>query len=382
LKQWSDAVAEIDRILVAGGGIGGLSLVAALHRQGFAPELVERSPAWPAVGAGIALHANGVRVLRGLGMGEAIDRATAVLPRWTFLDQQGDPLCETDLHALWGEVGPCLGITRVRLQEILLDAASAVPHRLGVAVAALRQDGERVEVGFDDGSSAGYDLVVGADGIYSTVRRLAVSPGEPDYAGTMAWRSVVGSRPSGVAGLMVLMGDGCVFGLVPVGDGQTYGFAGLDSEPFDDPPAGRLERFRARFADFGGPAPAYLGALERDQQLHVGPVEWVDLDRWHQGRVVLVGDAAHAAPPHMGEGGSMAMEDAVVLAEVLRSAPTVERALDEYERRRRPRAEWIQQQSRMAAKAWVLPPEVRNAALRGRGDQMLRDRYQPLIAAL
>lgn len=128
--------------------------------------------------------------------------------------------------------------------------------------------------------------------------------------------------------------------------------------------------------------PAYLEALERDQQLHAGPIEWVDLDRWHQGRVVLIGDAAHAAPPHMGEGGSMAMEDAVVLAEVLRDAPTVEAALDQYERRRRPRADWVQEQSRIAAKAWVLPPEVRNAALRGRGDQMLRERYQPLIAAL
>jgi 2-polyprenyl-6-methoxyphenol hydroxylase-like FAD-dependent oxidoreductase len=108
----------------------------------------------------------------------------------------------------------------------------------------------------------------------------------------------------------------------------------------------------------------------------------VDLDRWHQGRAVLIGDAAHAAPPHMGEGGSMAMEDAVVLAEELRAAPTVEDALDRYERRRRPRADWVQQQSRIAATAWVLPPEVRNAALRGRGDRMLRERYQPLIAAL
>ena len=102
-------------------------------------------------------------------------------------------------------------------------------------------------------------------------------------------------------------------------------------------------------------------------------------DLWHQGRVVLVGDAAHAAPPHMGEGGAMAMEDAVVLAELLRSAATVESALERYAARRRPRAQWVQEQSRIAARAWVLPPAVRDAALRERGDQMLRDRYRPLI---
>jgi 2-polyprenyl-6-methoxyphenol hydroxylase-like FAD-dependent oxidoreductase len=320
-----------------------------------------------------------VRVLRTLGLGAAIDRATATLPRWTFSDQRGEPLCETDLEGLWGEVGPCLGITRVRLQEILLAAAAAVPHRLGAAVTSLTQDGERVSVGFGDGTSGDYDLVVGADGIHSTVRGLAVSPVTPDYAGTMAWRSVIPARPPGVTHLAMLMGEGCFFGLVPVGDGQTYGFAGVDAERFDDPLPGRLERFRRRFAGFGGPVPAYLDALERDEQLHAGPIEWVEPDRWHEGRVVLVGDAAHAAPPHMGEGGAMAMEDAVVLAELLRSADTVESALEGYAARRRPRTQWVQDQSRIAARAWVLPPAVRNGALRERGDQMLRDRYRPLI---
>lgn len=146
----------------------------------------------------------------------------------------------------------------------------------------------------------------------------------------------------------MLMGDGCFFGLVPVGDGQTYGFAGVDAERFDDPLPGRLERFRRRFAGFGGPVPAYLDALERDEQLHAGPIEWVEPDRWHEGRVVLVGDAAHAAPPHMGEGGAMAMEDAAVLAELLRSADTVESALEGYAAGRRPRTQWVQDQRRIA----------------------------------
>jgi FAD-dependent urate hydroxylase len=146
-----------------------------------------------------------------------------------------------------------------------------------------------------------------------------------------------------------------------------------------DPLPGRLARFRDRFSAFGGPVPEYLAALESDEQLHFGPIEWVDLDTWHAGRVVLIGDAAHAATPHMGEGGSLAIEDALVLAEVLRDAGTVEEALDAYEARRRPRVGWVQDQSRAAARAWILPPDARNGVLRERGDQMLQDRYRPLI---
>ena len=373
-------MADIERILIVGGGIAGLSVATALHRHGLTPELVERSTTWPAVGAGINLPANGVRVLRTLGVGEAVERTATVIRRWGFFDQQGALLCETDLGELWRDVGPCLGITRVRLQEALL-AGAAVSHRLGVTLTALTQDDDRVRVSFSDGTSGDYDLVVGADGIHSTVRKLAVSASSPSYAGQMAWRSVIPTRPQGMLDMMVLMGDGCFFGLVPMGEGQTYGFGAVGGARFKDPLVGRLERFRRRFAEFGVPVPAYLAALQCDEQLLAGAIEWVELDEWYRGRVVLLGDAAHAGPPHMGEGGCMAMEDALVLADVLRKADSVKSALEAYVRRRRPRAGWVQEQSRAAAQAWVLPPAVRNAALRERGDQMFRDRYRPLIPA-
>jgi 2-polyprenyl-6-methoxyphenol hydroxylase-like FAD-dependent oxidoreductase len=354
-------------------------LATALQRQGFAPELIERGAAWPSLGAGINLPANGPRVLRLLGLGEVVAAASAVISHWGFFGQQAEPLCLTDLETLWQEVGPCLGIERTELQAALLTGAASVPSRLGVAITSLAQDGTRAYAGLSDGTSREYDLVVGADGISSTVRALVVSPVRASYAGQVAWRSVIATRPSGVTGVMVLLGDGCFFGLVPVGSGRTYGFGAVDAERLDDPLPGRLARFRDRFADFGGPVPAYLAALEQDEQLHFGPIEWVELDHWHQGRVVLIGDAAHAAPPHMGEGGCMAMEDAFVLAEVLRAVDTVEDALEIYIERRRPRVGWVQDQSRAAARAWVLPVEVRNAALRERGDQMFQDRYRPLI---
>ena len=218
-------MAEAGRILIVGGGIAGLSLAIALRRNGAAAELVERSPAWPAVGAGIALHANAVRALRALGLGEAIETASAPLPRWGFFDRHGTRLCQTDLADLWREVGPCLGITRIRLHEILVTAAAGVPCRLGVALTGLTQDGDRVSASFADGSAGDYDLVVGADGIHSAVRRLAVSPIPPQYADTVSWRSVIPARPPGTDHLMIFTGERCFFGLVPVDEGSTYGFA-------------------------------------------------------------------------------------------------------------------------------------------------------------
>src|SRR5215469_18863092 len=204
-------MADVDRILIVGGGIGGLTLATALHRQGYTPELIERSTAWPVIGAGINLPANGVRVLRTLGLGEAVDRYAAVLHRWGFFDQQGELLCETDLEELWRDVGPCLAVTRLRLQEALLTGAVAVPLRLGVSLTALTQDDKRVRVSLSDGSGD-YDLVVGADGIYSTVRQLAVKSSPPSYAGQMVWRSIIPTRPRGIVEMMVLMGEGCFFG--------------------------------------------------------------------------------------------------------------------------------------------------------------------------
>jgi len=147
-----------------------------------------------------------VRVLRTLGLGEAVDRYAAVLRRWGFFDQQGALLCETDLEELWRDVGPCLAVTRVRLQEALLTGAAAVPHRLGVSLKTLTQEDKRVRVSFSDGRSSDYDLVVGADGIYSTVRELAVNSSSPSYAGPGVWtfprpRSGLGrSHRGGTAG--------------------------------------------------------------------------------------------------------------------------------------------------------------------------------------
>jgi FAD-dependent urate hydroxylase len=125
----------------------------------------------------------------------------------------------------------------------------------------------------------------------------------------------------------------------------------------------------------------YLASLERDDQVICSAMEWMELERWHTGRIVLVGDAAHASSPLMGQGGCMAMEDACVLAEELRAAATVESALASYVSRRKPRVEWVQHQSMAVGENLTVPAEVRNAALRERGKEAMQARFGPLVPA-
>jgi len=373
-------VAKIETVLIVGGGIAGLTLGRALYRQGFSVELVERSTAWRAEGGGIAVQPNGMRMLRALGLDAAVERAGARICHWRFCDQAGEILSESDLDALWGDVGPFIGIERMRLQQVLVESVSSVPCRLGMSIRSLTQQDDRVSVTFSDGLSGSYDLVVGADGISSTVRALALSAPSPAYTGAMAWRSIAPIRPRGLTNLQFHLGDGCFFGLCPVGDGHTYGFGNVAAPRAEEPMAGRLDRLRSRFGCFSGMVHDYLDGLTCDEQIHCGPVDWVALEKWHDGRVVLIGDAAHASSPMMGQGGCMAMEDACVMAESLRDGATVAEALEAYVARRRPRVSWVHQESAAVAQSFRLPPAERNAAVRQFGDRMLQRRFAPLVA--
>jgi 2-polyprenyl-6-methoxyphenol hydroxylase-like FAD-dependent oxidoreductase len=129
-------VAEVEAVLIVGGGIAGLTLARALHRDGFRIELGERSTGWRAEGGGIGVP-NGMRMLRMLGLDKAVEQARARLRRWSFRDMAGEILSENDLEALWGDVGPCIGIERIRLQEVLVAGIAGIPHRLGTSIRSL-----------------------------------------------------------------------------------------------------------------------------------------------------------------------------------------------------------------------------------------------------
>lgn len=373
-------MAGVETVLIVGGGIAGLTLASALHREGCKIELIERHTAWHTTGAGIAVQANGLRALRMLGMAAPIERAGAVLHQWQFCDPQGTVLCSVDLRKAWEDVGPCIGIERARLQDTLLEGASAVPARLGTSIVSIAQSNRRVAVQFTDGTIGEYDLVVGADGIASNVRELALGPTPLQSAGHVGWRSLAPIRPRGSQHLQFFLGDGCFFGLCPMANG-TYGFGHVNDPRIRDEVEGRLQRLRERFATFGGAVPEYLAALEHDEQIHCSTIQWLDQDRWYAGSVLLIGDAAHASSPILGQGGCLAMEDAVVLAEILQNAATVADVLSRYEKRRKARVKWVQQQSLALFAQFRQESSLRDAFLRENGERTLLDCFRPLVAA-
>lgn len=366
--------------LIVGAGIGGLTAAAAFEQHGIPVELVERNRDWVALGAGIAVQPNGMRVLRRLGMDGFVTDAGALLQEWRFTDEQGDVLCQADLADVWGDVGPFVGIARRRLQDALVAGASRIPTRLATSITELIEYGDRVHVAFTDGSEDDYDVVVGADGVHSLVRDHVAGAVVPIFAGQIAWRSLSPFRLPGPPRVEFGLGADCFFGLCTVGGGLTYGFGNVATDRLHDPVEGRLDRLRERFAHFGPTVRAYLQALDTDAQIHCSPIEWIELDTWHTSRVVLIGDAAHAASPMMGQGGCLAMEDGWVLADTLRAEPRVEHALKAYADRRRTRVGWVHAQSKAVGASFRIPAAARNAVLRGRGAAMLRDRYQPLRA--
>jgi 2-polyprenyl-6-methoxyphenol hydroxylase-like FAD-dependent oxidoreductase len=286
-------------ILIVGGGIGGLSLAACLARRGIACELVERQPGWTTVGGGITLYPNGMRALRAVGASAAVEAGGVALDRYRILARDGRLLSEQPGES-WGGVGRTFLVDRRVLQGALLGAVGDVPVRLGVTVSRLTLGRQRAVVAFTDGTAGEYDLVVGADGIRSRVRRLAFGDVAPRYVGQMYWRA---STEADLVDCPTMMFDQDRYVVVfPVGGGRTYLAWQLRTErPMEGRAAGSLG---ARFADFAEPCGAAIECVRDRAGVHFGPAEEIASERWSAGNAVLIGDAAHACSPTMAQGGA------------------------------------------------------------------------------
>jgi len=338
-------------ILIVGAGIAGTALAAALRRRGIPCELVERETGWTTVGAGITLYPNGMRALRSLGLADAVLASGAIVERVRTLTRKGELVAEIPGEN-WPGMGPMVAIHRPRFQALLVAALAGVPVRMRTRILRMRSRRDGVEVAFSDGREERYELVVGADGIRSCVRDHCFAPSSPRYVGQMYWRGTVSAPLVPCATLQ--FGKDRFVAIVPLGDERTYVAAQLHAAaPVSLAAPAWRAGMETRFADFGSPALEALRLIEDD--LHFGPVEEIDRDEWRAGRVVLIGDAAHACSPVLTQGGSLAIEDAVLLAELLAgaglgAAVSDERAIDAvlaaFVVRREPRTRWVRERTR------------------------------------
>jgi 2-polyprenyl-6-methoxyphenol hydroxylase-like FAD-dependent oxidoreductase len=368
------------RVLIVGGGIAGLALAPMLARTGVEVEVVERERAWRPAGTGMYLPGNAARALRALGLEAQVASRAVEIARQRFYDHHGRLLCEVDVAGLWAAVGPCLALHRAELHALLREAAGEVPIRIGLAVERLAQRDRAVSVDFSDGTSGAYDLVVGADGIHSAVRRLAFEPtAVPRPVGQIGWRFLA-PRPPELTTWSVMLGRRTAFLTIPIDDDRVYCYCDVVSPPdHDTPERGPAQPLSELFVEFADPAATLFEELDAAADIHVSTIEEVILDRWARERVVLIGDAAHATSPNMAQGAAMALEDALVLTNCLHRIPAIPDAIAAFEARRRPRTDWVRAQTHRRDHTRYLPPKIRDNVLRFLGRRIFHANYRPLL---
>lgn len=344
------------RILIIGGGIGGLTSAIALRRAGFDVEVIERDPEWSVYGVGIIQQSNVVREMAGLGLiDDYLDAGFGFDSVEVFL-ANGQLAARIEAPKLTGDYPANVGIGRRALHKVLGDRAKAsgATIRLGVTATSFDDDGAGVTVEFSDGSRDRFDLVVGADGLYSATRSVLfpeVPP--PEFIGQAVWRYNFPRLP----GLDCLRSwDTSVgVGLVPLSHTLMYMYV-TTPEP-GNPRYARKGLAAAMRAKLRDAPPAVHGLAEQivdDDEVVYRPMEWLFLrNDWHKGRIVLIGDAVHATTPHLGQGAGMAIEDSVVLAEELQRAATPEEAFRAFRDRRFERCRYIVEVSKAVCEGQI-----------------------------
>lgn len=330
---------SVARVLIVGGGVGGMSLAIELRKIGLAVDLIDIDPDWRAAGAGLTLNGATLRALGQVGVvDEVIAQGHVHAGRRVFLS---DGSLLRDLPAFRPERGDLQamgGILRPVLHSILSRRvlASGAGVRLGITVDGLNQDGDGVDVLFSDGGEKRYDLVVGADGILSKVRRLVMpEAAAPSFTGQGCWRAIF-DRPAEVETNWLFVDPSRKVGFNPVSDEKMYMFM-LESAPGN--PWQEPDEWAATLAEkmrsYGGLVRKLADDITDCTSTNYRPLETLLVPApWHRGRVALIGDAVHATTPHAGYGAGLAIEDAIVLSEELVGHDTVEASLRSYVARR------------------------------------------------
>lgn len=333
---------KIEKALVVGGGIAGMSAAIELGRRGIAVDLIDLDPQWRVYGAGISITSPSFRAFGELGI---LDEILA-----EGFSGNGIRICTMDGVSVDEVADPpglpgSGGIMRPVLHRILAGhtRASGANIRLGLTIDALKQDDKGVDVNFSDGSQGRYDLVLGADGLNSRVRSLIFPDAPaPTYMGQSVWR-LFAPRPAWFDRRHFFLGGRMKVGAAPVSQDHLYLFLLEKTErPAIIPDTELPNRMRTLMEGYGGLVGELRDTLGPESSIIMRPLEALLLpEPWHQGRVLLVGDAAHPTTPQLASGAGMAVEDAVVLGQEIDRASDTEEAIARYMKRRAQRCQLV-----------------------------------------
>jgi 2-polyprenyl-6-methoxyphenol hydroxylase-like FAD-dependent oxidoreductase len=341
----------IKKILVIGGGFAGMTAALQLSRQGFDVDLVEIDAGWRSYGAGISLHGSTLRVIKQLGLIDQFMREGFASDGLKLRGPNDAVVASIPTPRVAGPDIPGGGaIMRPALAKILSQAVlnSATHVRLGLTFADISQDETGATVTFNDGSVSRYDLVIGADGLYSAVRaKVFPDAPKPLFIGQSVWRAVL-PRPEGIDTVTMWMGPKLKVGLNRVTADHVYLFLTEDRATNDFvAPETFVEHLRGLLERFPSPTIQKIASeLSSEHQIVYRPLEQMLLPRpWHRGRIALIGDAVHATTPHLAAGACIGIEDAMVLAEELAKGTDLSAALSAFEDRRWDRCRMVVENS-------------------------------------
>jgi 2-polyprenyl-6-methoxyphenol hydroxylase-like FAD-dependent oxidoreductase len=341
----------VKKALIIGGGFSGMTAALQLSRQGVAVDLVEIDPGWRSYGAGISMHGSTLRVLRGLGLLERFLQEGYATDGVELRGPDDKVLVTLPTPRVAGpDVPGSSAIMRPALARILKEAVQKekVDVRLGVSFAGIEQGAESVTVRFTDGTERDYDLVIGADGLYSQLRQTCFPQApKPRFIGQSVWRAVL-PRPEGIETVTMWMGPRLKVGVNRVTQDTVYLFL-TEDKPTNDfiAPETFVETLRGLLNRFGSPTVRRIAeTLGEDSQIVYRPLEQMLMQRpWSKGRIVLIGDAVHATTPHLAAGACIGIEDAVVLADEIAKGLSVGDALSAFEARRWERCRMVVENS-------------------------------------
>jgi len=356
-------------ILVVGGGIAGLTSAIALRQKGFAVEIVEKDPDWSVYGVGIIQQSNVVRAVDQLGIIDDYLEAGFAFERIDVFKPDGELAAKIPAPKLTDKYPAQLGIGRRALQKVLADKAIGLETkiRLGVVATTMQQDDTGVAVEFSDQTSAHFDLVIGADGVNSQVREMIFPEAPaPEFAGQGVWRYNF-KRPADMDSICVYEGP-IGTGLVPLSEELMYMYV-TTPEPGNPryPTEGIAQAMRDKLKNAPPVIAEYAKQITVDEEVVYKPLSWLMLEGdWYKGNIIVIGDAAHATSPHLGQGAGMAIEDSLVLAEELSNKDSVSDAFSAFMKRREERCRYIVESSVAICKGQIGEgPLINNAQATG-----------------